>query len=848
MLRASWKSLLARKLRLLMSAFAIVLGVSFVSGSLIFTDMMSTAFNGIMSGTVADINVQTTDGDPDSMSTAMRGEITQAQIDTIAKVDGVESAQGVTTVMDAFLIGKNGKVIGGQGAPSIGGNVVTAPAYGHQPGMVVKSGHLPGPGEVLIDPTSLDRSGYRIGDTITVASSGAQPSLKARIAGTVLWGSKESTAGATYAMFDARTTQRQWTGGRNAYQMAWVTVREGQDVDVVARRVKEVAPAGFLAVTGPDLAKKSEDAVAQGLGFISTFLLVFAAISLIVGSFLIVNTFSILVAQRSRELALLRAMGASRGQVRGSVLFEAFVVGLVGSTIGLVLGLAIAKGIAAIFGTLGLDMGAVTPTLSPRAIVASYVVGMLVTMLAAYLPARKASTVPPVAAMSGAATTGAQDLGRRLVIGLGMTAVGLAMLLTGLFWDGAPQPMWWIGAGALLTLLGVSFSSPVLGKPVLWALGRGYRAVFGQVGALAELNAIRNPRRTAATASALMIGLTLVTAMSVLGDSAKASTRSAVEEGLRGDFVYANPTYQPFATAIGDQVAKVDGVAAVHRFRRVPVELGGERAMLGAIGAQDFDKILAGTVVAGSLSDFQDGTAIVARKTAEEKGWKVGQTLDYRAGRTPVPVRIVALSEHPKGTRGGVVTTLQTLVRAGLPAVDSQVNVDLAAGADKAATRDRLEAIVKDLPMVSLQDQQEFADARAGSIDQLLAMIYGLLGLAIVIAVLGIVNTLALSVIERTREIGLLRAIGLGRGQLRRMIRLESVGIALLGSVLGLGMGLLFGTAVVQALVDDGLSLHVPWLQLVTFLLVAAVVGVVAALWPAHRASRMDVLRAIQTE
>lgn len=849
MLKASWKSLLGRKLRLLMSAFAVVLGVSFVSGSLIFTHMMSESFDGIMSGTVADVNVQAKGSDDGDFGTQTRGTITQEQVDAIGRVDGVESVQGFTSVTDAFPLGKDGKVIGGQGAPAIGGNVVTAPALGRKPGMVIRSGHLPGPGEVVVDPTTLRRSGYHLGDTITIASSGAQPSLKARIVGTVLWGANESTAGATYAMFDAATTQKQWMGGKKAWQMAWVTARPGQDLDALARRIQAGAtPQGFEALTGTAVADKAQSQIQQGLSFITTFLLVFAGISLVVGSFLIVNTFSILVAQRSRELALLRAMGASRRQVRSSVLFEAFVTGLVGSTLGLVLGLGIALGISRLFGAVGLDLGSITPTLTPQAVVASYLVGMLVTMLAAYLPARRASQVPPVAAMTGEAMTGTQDLGRRLVVGVGMTALGLALLLTGLFWGDAPQPMAWIGAGALLTLLGVAFSSPVLGRPVLLALGRVYRGAFGQVGALAELNAARNPRRTAATASALMIGLTLVSAMAVLGDSAKASMRSGIDEALRGDFLYSNPAYMPFSPAVADQAARVEGVTGVHRYRMAFGRLDGQRETLGAIGPKDFDKILAGTVVEGSLDDFRDGTLIADRETATRHHWRVGQTVTYTLADKPLPLRVAAISEHPKGAGGGVVTTLATLQKAGLPATDLQVTVDVAPGADKAAVRDRLEAVVKDLPMVTVQDQHEFADTQAKSLDQLLAMIYALLGLAILIAILGIVNTLALSVIERTREIGLLRAIGLRRGQLGRMIRLESVAIALLGSVLGLGMGVVFGYAIVRALADDGLSLHIPWLQLLAFLVVAALVGVLAALWPAHRAARMDVLRAIQTE
>ena len=849
MLRTSWKSLMGRKLRLLMSAFAIVLGVSFVSGSLIFTDMLGSTFNGIMNGTVADVNVQPKGSSAGGATSGSRSVLTRAQIDRIGQVEGVRSSVGAITVTDAYLVGKNGKVLATVGPPSIGGNVITEPAFGGQQGMVVKSGRTPQrEGEVAIDPASLEKSGYRLGDTIAIASSGAEPTMRATIVGTVLWGSKGSTAGATYAMFDDRTAQQQWMGGKDAYQAAWVTAEPGQDVDALAERVRALTPAGYETLTGAELAKKSEDQVGQALSFISTFLLVFAGIALVVGSFLIVNTFSILVAQRSRELALLRAMGASRPQVRRAVLFEAFVVGLVGATLGLLLGLGIAQGISAMFSTFGLDMGSTPPRLTLQAVAASYVVGLLVTMLAAYVPARKASSVPPVAAMTGDALTGRSDLGRRLAIGLTLTGLGVAGLLAGLFWEDAPGRTWWIGAGALLTLLGVAFTSPVLGKPVLWGLGRVYRGIFGQVGALAETNATRNPRRTAATASALMIGLTLVTTMAVLGQSAKTSLTGIIEGGLRGDYMYSNPAFQPFSPAIADQAAKVDGVASVHRMRMAFGTLGGEQTILGAMAPSDFDKIFKQEAGRGSLADFRKGTVMVPEKMATDKGWALGQKVDVALPSGSLPLTLAMTYQQDEGMDGGLYTTLDTLADAEVPATDMRVVVDVAGGADKAKVRQQLETIVKDLPMVTVKDNQEFAKTQTGQIDLLLNMIYALLGLAIVIAVLGIVNTLALSVIERTREIGLLRAIGLRRGQLGRMIRLESVAIALLGSVLGLGMGLLFGFALVRALEGDGLSLHVPWVQLLAFLVVAGIVGVLAALWPAHRAARMDVLRAIQTE
>lgn len=849
MLKATWKSLLGRKVRLLMSAFAIVLGVAFVSGSLIFTNMIGQSFDGIMNGTVADVNVMAkVEPGTESMSAAQSGKLTAAQLEAMRKVEGVESVKGVTMVSDAFIVAKNGKVLGGQGAPAIAGNVVDAPAFGHKPGMVIKSGRMPQAGEVVIDPKSLQRSGYQLGDTLTLASSGKVPSLKLKIVGTVLWGTQESTAGATYAMLDAKSTQQQWGGGGDTWQTAWVTVKEGADVTTVRDRIAPTVPQGFEAKTGKDAAKEAETQVGQVIGFITSFLLVFAAISVVVGSFLIVNTFTILVAQRSRELALLRAMGASRGQVRRSVLLEAAITGLVGSTVGLFLGLAVAKGIAVAFAQMGLDMGGIAPALTPAAVAASYAVGLLVTLLAAYVPARKASAVPPVAAMTGDAMTGHQGLGKRLAVGITMAVVGIVVLLVGLFWDGAPTPLAWIGVGALLTLLGVSLASPVLGRPLLWALGKAYRAVFGQIGTLAHQNSVRNPRRTAATASALMIGITLVTTMAIIGQSAKTSLTSIIEGSLRGDFMYSNPSFQPFSPTIAQEVAKVDGVKSIHTIRIAPAKVAGERDALASMeGPGDFDKITKQTLTQGDLSKFTTGTAIAPTKLAKEKGWKIGSTIPVQFPQKSVPLTLVATFDQDKGMDAGLTTTHSTLALSGLPPQDFRIIVDAEPGTDLATLRGSLEKVVADQPMITVRDSKEFADSQTAQIDMLLNLIYALLAFAVLIAVLGIINTLGLSVIERTREIGLLRAIGLGRGQLRRMMRLESVAISLLGSVLGLGMGLLFGFAIVRALQDDGLSLHVPWIQLVLFLVVAAVVGVLAALWPAHRAARMDVLKAIST-
>ncbi len=850
MIAASWKSLLGRKVRLLMSAFAVVLGVAFVAGSLIFTDMLGSAFNGIMNGTVADVNVGPKgQGDGVTSSMMVRRELPASSVAALRSVPGVKSAHGVTTVMDAYLIGKDGKAIATMGAPNIGTNWIDAPAFGGQPGLVLKSGRSPtADNEVVIDPASLDKSGYRLGDTIKIATSGSQPIVKATIVGTALWGARNSTGGATYAMFSDAFTQKLFSQGRDTWGGVWVVAADGVNPDDLAARVAPSLPEGFEAVTGKKVADQAEKGIAMAMGFISTFLLVFAGIALIVGSFLIANTFSILVAQRSRELALLRAMGASRMQVRTSVVFEAVVVGLIGSTLGLLAGFGLAKLIAIAFSGMGLQVGDVGMSLAPRTIVAAYAVGVVVTVLSALLPAQRAAKVAPVAAMSGDAMTGTAGLGKRAVVGLTLAGLGVAALLIGLFTD-VPQTMWWIGGGALFTLLGVAGASPVLGRPVIWLMGRLY-TVFGPVGRLAEVNAVRNPRRTAATASALMIGLTLVTMMATLGASMKASTDVAVRKSLRSDYVVQNVSMSPFSAAVGDQMARVPGVKAVHRMRFQPAQVDGRMEYVGAMAASSFDKIIAQRLESGSLSAFTGNAVLLNQDYARNNGLAVGRQVSTVINGTTLPLTVAGTFSVDKGTgMGDILVTLDAVAKTGAPAVDMMLAIEQAPGANAAAVKSGLDAVVTELPMVTVTDQEGYAQQQAKALDQILGLVYALLGLAIVIAILGIVNTLALSVIERTREIGLLRAIGLSRTQLRRMVRLESVAIAILGSVLGITMGLFFGFALQRAAAGEGLNvLEIPVLQVGGFLVVAAVVGVLAALWPAFRAARLNVLQAITNE
>ncbi len=850
MFRATLKSLLAHKLRMGMSAFAIVLGVAFVAGTFVFTDTLNSSFTELFRQTAPDVTVR-----PAKAAAAAAGGFTGADtrtvpaliVDQLAGLDGVQRADGTVNDQGTYIIGPDGKVLGsGGGAPGIGGNFGDAPASDGTPIVSISQGRAPaGPDEVAIDDKSAATSGYQLGERIPLVTSGDQPTLNATLVGTVKFGETGNLIGATLALFDTPTAQALYLGGQDVFNIVDVTGDGSLSNEALRDEISAALPAGFEALDGDQIAAENQNQLQQGLSFITTFLLVFAAVALVVGTFLILNTFSIIVAQRTRELALFRALGASKGQVTRSVLLEALVVGLVGSTVGLALGFALAAGLKALFGAIGLDLGQAGLVFVPRTAIAAYAVGVLVTLLAAYLPARKAAKVPPVAAMRDDVSIPESSMRRRLIGGAALTGVGAGLMIWALAFDGGLQPL---GGGVLAVFIGVALLSPVISRPIVAVIAGGYPRVFGTVGVLAKENARRNPRRTAATASALMIGLALVTTMAILGQSTKSSVDDLVKTDLKADYIVSNAVQAPFSAAIAPQIAAVAGVSEVAPFRFGAAQIGGQQTFVSAFDAQAMSRMISLTVESGTLDTGDHGLLVVAdRATAE--GWKVGDvvTVGLPAGREQLP--IAGIIQRSNFLGGDIVLPLAALEGGGVAPVDSTVYVKREAGADPATVLSGIDGVLAGLPTVTAKDQDQFAADQRAPVDQLLGIIYALLGLAVIIAVLGIVNTLALSVIERTREVGLLRAVGMSRRQLRTMIRLESVAISVLGAVLGIGLGLIFGISLQRAISGQGIKvLSVPAGQLLVFVVLAAIVGVLAAVWPARRAARMDVLRAITAE
>ncbi len=848
MIRAALKSLLGRKVRLLLSTFAIVLGVAFVAGTLIFSDTMNRSFTALFDSAVGDVVVepvgaQVSRGAPSSLT------LSRDLVDSLAEVDGVARVDGNVTAIGVFVIGEDGKPVGGLGPPALGSNWTDAPTPGGA-GLQVVEGSVPtGPDEVVLDERTAEKAGYQIGDTVELLlPRGEQTKLTPTLVGLAGFPEGGSLNGATLSVFDTPTAQDLFLEGRDEFNDIWVTAEDGVSQEDLKAAVDQMLPGNAQALTGREGADAQASDLLEAVSFITTFLLVFAGISLVVGAFLIVNTFSILVAQRGRELALLRALGASRRQVTWSVQLEAFVLGMLGSALGLGLGVLLAMGLRALFGQFGLDLSGQSLVFGPRTVLAAFLVGVAVTMVAAVLPARRTTRIAPVQALRDDIALPESTMHKRFQVGLGLIVGGLVVLVAGL---GdvveVPRSGWWIGAGILAILLGVSSAAPVLARPFLKLVHAVYARVFGSIGNLAGQNARRNPRRTAATASALMIGLALACTMAIVGDSAKASVDKSISEAFVGDYIVSNVFGGEFNPRIADRMAEVEGVDSVLRERFQFMKIEGEDDAASAVDPSATGPLQL-RASAGSL-DLVDNTVLIQQGYADSRGLQVGDTVSVEVPTGETSWEIVGVFEDNPVVFTDVLTTIDTFVASGFEPADNALIIFAETGPSAEGLQDRLDAVVEELPIVTVKDQGEFAQEQREPIDQFVLIIFALLGLALIIAVLGIVNTLALSIIERTREVGLLRAIGLSRRQLRTMIRLESVVISVLGAVLGVVMGIFFGVMLMRAVRDEGLEvISVPTGQLLVFLVLSLVIGVLAAVFPARRAARLDVLEAIATE
>ncbi|MER5602721.1 ABC transporter permease [Streptomyces sp. NPDC002265] len=842
MFRTALRNVLAHKARLLMTVLAVMLGVAFVSGTLVFTNTLSNALqkSSAKGFDRVDVAVQPKwqKGSGDTVGKAP--ELTQALLDASARVPGAASAVGVVNGFTA-IADKDGKLIGG-GFQSQGGNY-----WGTKdPRYPLVGGRAPsGEGEVLIDSATAERAGYRVGDTVRISVDG--PVLTPKITGIFTTDDGNVAAGGSLALFDTATAQ-QLFGKPGTYDEIDVTAKAGTGQSALAAELDKALPADRTeTVTGEKLAADQAEMITASMSGLKQGLLVFAGIALFVGTFIIANTFTMLVAQRTKELALLRAVGASRRQVTRSVLIEAFVVGAVAGVTGLVAGIGIGAGLRSLLGALGATVPDGPLVVSPDTVAAALVVGVVITMLAAWLPGRRAAKIPPVAAMSSLhakATT--RSLVLRNTIGALFSAAGVAVVLAATTMNGSDgqAPM---GLGAVLLIIGVFVLTPLLSRPLIAATAPALRA-FGVAGKLARQNSVRNPRRTAATASALMIGLTLITGMTVVAGSLQHSIDKMAAAAIKADYVVSMANGNSLSTDVDKKLKATAGVTATSPLRNAPSRIDGMSEYLTGVDGSAIGELTALTLDGGAF-EVGGSRVVVDDRTAESHHWKAGSsfTVNYEDGKQQ-QLTVAGVYEANEMMRGIMLDTA-TLAPHQSHVTDMQVMVKTSGGASD-ATKDKLEKALGSNPGIKVQSKQDISNSIASMFTLVLNMLYGLLAMAVIVAVLGVVNTLAMSVFERSQEIGMLRAIGLDRRNIKRMVRLESLVISLFGGVLGIGLGVFFGWAAGELLGTKMTTyeLVLPWARMALFLLLAATVGVLAALWPARRAARLNMLTAIKSE
>ena len=845
MFRTALRNVLAHKARLLMTVLAVMLGVAFVSGTLVFTNTISDAYqkSSAKGFDQVDVAIQPKAAKDEEDRLGKEPELTPALLDKAAKAPGAASAVGVVNGF-AAIADKDGKLIGG-GFQSQGGNY-----WGDKdPRYPLDSGKAPtGKNEVAIDAETAKRAGYKVGDTVRLSIDG--PVLAPTITAIFTTDDGNVAAGGSLALFDTATAQQLFHKS-GTYDEIDVKAAPGTSQAALRANLERIIPKDVAETsTGQQLADDLAVQIESQMSGLKTGLLVFAGIALFVGTFIIANTFTMLVAQRTKELALLRAVGASRKQVTRSVLLEAFVVGTVAAVTGLIAGIGIGAGLRALMGTFDAAVPAGPLVISPGTIGASFAVGILITMLAAWLPGRRAAKIPPVAAMSSVhATATTKSLVLRNTLGTLFAAAGVAVILyaTTLGGSDGQAPM---GLGAVLLIIGVFILTPLLSRPLIAAAAPVLR-IFGVSGKLARQNSVRNPRRTAATASALMIGLTLITGMTVMAGSLQTSIDKMATAALKADYVVSMANFSTLSPDVEKKLGETEGVTATSPMRNARVLIDGGSEYVTGVKGSTIGEL---TDLAVDNGSFKVGGAqvVVDSDTAKEHGWRAGSTfrVAYEDDKKQ-QLTVAGVYEANELIRGILLDTVTLAPHEADQAdpADMQVMVKTSGGPSD-ATKDRLEKALGENPAIKVQDKKDVSNEIAQMFTLMLNMLYGLLAMAVIVAVLGVINTLAMSVFERSQEIGMLRAIGLDRKGIKRMVRLESLVISLFGGVLGVGLGVFFGWAAGELLSGTmpTYELVLPYGRMGVFLLLAAVVGILAALWPARRAARLNMLTAIKSE
>jgi putative ABC transport system permease protein len=856
MTTATLQGLLGRKLRTALTALSVVLGVAMVSGTFVLTDTMKKAFDDLFAGTYE--NTGAVIAGKEIVKGAAKSTVPESLQTKVAALPDVKSASGaifdISGTSDLVkLIGRDGKQLGNPQQPNFG--------WGFEPGQrsnptTLKSGKWAvGPDQVVIDAGTANKDNYKLGDKIGVSGEGPQRSMT--ISGIAKFGSVDSIGGATFAVFDVPTAQK-LLDKEGQFDVIYLTPKSGVSEAQVADQVKPLLPASAQVETGAQAGEAAAQETNDGLAFLQYFLLAFAAIALIVGSFVIFNTLSMTVAQRVRELATLRTLGASRKQVFRSVVLEGFVTGLVAAVVGLFLGLLIAKGLNALFKAFGVDLPSTGTVFSLKTVIVSLLLGVGITVLATISPARRATRVAPIAAVREGATLPSSRLARSRTAAPVVLGIAAVLLAFGLFASGLPTGAVLVldGVGCLLLFIGVGMIASRLVRPLAAMVGSPGERLGGVAGALAKDNATRNPARTACTAGALIVGLALVTLVATLGSSLKGTSRNALKDQVRADYVVTSKNgYDTFTSSAGDALANAPGVAAASAVRDDKASSFGSDIDVTGVDPSTIGNVYDFRWKKGSdnvlLSLGFDG-AIVRNQFADDQNLEVGSKFSIQTPQgKKIPLVVRGIYDPPAEQLDallGSVTLAQRAFDTHFPRTkDMFVFVDTDDGVTSQATA-ALDETLDPYPDAVVRTNSAWITERAGGIDMILNIFYVLLALSIIVSLFGMVNALALSVFERTRELGMLRAIGLTRRQTRRMIRYESVIIALIGAALGLPLGILLAAVITKALASLDVTFSLPLAAVVVFAIVATLAGMLAAILPARRASRLNVLRALQYE
>ncbi|MEP7202239.1 MAG: FtsX-like permease family protein [Ilumatobacteraceae bacterium] len=845
MFKVALKGIMARKSRLLLTSLAVILGTSFLAGTYIFSDTLTKSFNDLFANVFEDTDAYVRssvviEGD---FGSEERQRIPDSLAADVGSVPGVKAADP-SVFGFARVIGKDNKPVGsdGNGPPTFGSSISADEAF-----WTINEGRLPnGDGEVALDAGVADKAGYTLGDTVKVVAQGGSRAFT--LVGIAHYGDVSSPGGATFALFDLPTAES--FVGKPGFIDAVVVTGDGSVSDAeLADRIQAALPADSQTetLTGAEITKENQTAIEEGLSFFTIFLTAFSFIAMGVACFVIYNVFSITAAQRQRENALLRAVGAHRRQITRAMLLESVVVGVVGSLLGLVAGIGVSMALKSFLGVLGIDFPSTTLQLLPRTILLTLVLGTLVTVLSAVLPALRTGRVSPLAAMRDSAVENVGSSRKRILAGLIIGVIGAVGIVASL--SGAGFAL--LGLGVLLLWVGVLVLGPVLALVAAKAIGAPVARAFKVTGRMAQGNASRNPKRTSRAAAPVLIGVALVTAVALLAATLKAQVREIFSEQFVGDYVVKTDNFSGLGGLSPDLADKLNSLPEISAAAGIGVKLAKIDEKDGTVTLVDpatVGEVFDLHLTSGSYAELSTTSMMVSDKKAKDDGLKIGDVLTVNlAGLGELPLTIVGTYSSDE-LAGGYVVDRDLYANTSGSYFDFSVFINTAPGVTASQATAAIQPVVDQYGSGKLQSRAEYIDDQAASINTLLALIYGLLALSIIIAAVGIVITLLLSVYERRREIALLRAVGMTRGQVRSTVRWESVITSMLGAVIGVLLGLLSGFLLVLSLRDEGVTVFsIPVLSTIVILVVSFIIGVIAAVIPARRATKVDIIEAIAT-